>query len=419
MKTPSRAYLSLGANLGDRLTNLARAVRALSDTRGVMVLDVSPVYETAALGPEEVLMATEPAHLNCVVAIETELSAPALHAETLRIERSMGRGEHGRWERRVIDMDLLLFGEERISTPMLTVPHASMHKRAFVLRPLLDLDRDLSVEGLGRLDELLPALRWQACEPYAPPETLQAVARCADCIAGGIAIVGQGRLGAALAAALRSAGVAVEGPLGRGAVADGAAIVLLCVPDREIANAAAAVAPGRFVGHCSGLATLEVLAPHASFSMHPLMTVSSPAAADFRGAGCALAGSTPAAHAVAEALARILGMRPVTIADGDRALYHAAAAMASNYLVTLESVAETLAARVGVSREMLAPLVRASLENWIVQGAAALTGPIARGDAETVERQRAAIGAREPALLALWDALALQTAQIADSRRTP
>jgi predicted short-subunit dehydrogenase-like oxidoreductase (DUF2520 family) len=111
-------------------------------------------------------------------------------------------------------------------------------------------------------------------------------------------------------------------------------------------------------------------------------------------------------------------MQPVEIADGDRALYHAAATMASNYIVTLECMAERLAGRVGVSREMLAPLARASLENWIAQGRDALTGPIARGDVETVERQRAAIDAREPELLALWDALVLHTTELAAGPRT-
>ncbi len=418
MTTPTRAYLSLGTNLGDRLTNLAGAVRALMDAHDVDVIDVSPVYETAPLGSEGVVVATEPAYLNCAIVIDTKLSAPALRAETLRIEHAMGRGAHGRWESRVIDIDLVLFGDERIATSELTVPHASMFERAFVLRPLVDLDADLSVAGVGRLTKLLPNLMWQGCDLYAPADTLRAVRTSADLLAHGVAIVGRGQLGTALAEELRTAGVMVTGPLGRGATADAASVVLLCVPDREIATAAAAVAPGRFVGHCSGVATLEPLAPHEAFSMHPLMTVVRASAPQFRGAGCAVAGSTPPARAVADALGRILGMRPVEIADSDRALYHAAATMASNYVVTLECAAELLAGRVGVSREMLAPLARTSLENWIAHGPEALTGPIARGDVDTVERQRAAINAREPDLLVLWDALVRHTAQLAAGRGT-
>jgi predicted short-subunit dehydrogenase-like oxidoreductase (DUF2520 family) len=233
-----------------------------------------------------------------------------------------------------------------------------------------------------------------------------------------ITIIGRGRLGTALANALRAAGLTVSGPLGRGAESGAADIVLLCVPDREIAAAAAAIPVGPLVGHCSGIATLEPLLPHEAFSVHPLMTVTHVRAPDFHGAGCAVAGSTPRARSVAESLARSIGMRPVEIADADRALYHAAATVASNYLVTLETIAERLAARVGVSRDMLAPLVRASVENWVAEGAAALTGPIARGDQPTVDRQRAAIAAQDPDLLDLWDALVQRTARIAADRTT-
>ena len=106
-------------------------------------------------------------------------------------------------------------------------------------------------------------------------------------------VIGRGRLGSALAAAL-SAG----DPLGRGSDGAGADLVLLCVPDGEIAAAAAAVAPGRLVGHCSGATTLAPLAPHEAFSLHPLMTVTGPDA-QFAGAGCAVAGATPRARAAA------------------------------------------------------------------------------------------------------------------------
>ncbi len=147
--------------------------------------------------------------------------------------------------------------------------------------------------------------------------------------------------------------------------------------------------------------------------MHPLMTVVLDVPPRFAGAACAVAGSTPRALATAESLCRALGMRPITIAEENRALYHAAAAIASNYLITVESMAELLGRRAGLSREMLAPLVRASVEHWIARGRDALTGPIARGDAETVARQRAAVEAAEPKLLPLWDALARATAEVA------
>jgi predicted short-subunit dehydrogenase-like oxidoreductase (DUF2520 family) len=226
-------------------------------------------------------------------------------------------------------------------------------------------------------------------------------------------IVGRGRLGAALAGALRAAGFAVEGPLGHGARCSGASLVLLCVPDAQIARAAAAVEPGPLVGHCSGATGLDVLALHEAFSLHPLMTVTHDGAS-FAGAGCAIAGATDRALAAARSLALALGMRPAIVGDEDRAAYHAAASIASNFLVTLEAAAERLAATAGVDRAALTALVRATVDNWAAQGPErALTGPIARGDEVTVARQRAAVAERTPELLDLFDALAAATRDLA------
>jgi predicted short-subunit dehydrogenase-like oxidoreductase (DUF2520 family) len=229
-------------------------------------------------------------------------------------------------------------------------------------------------------------------------------------------IVGRGRLGTVLAKGLRSAGVEVDGPLGRGDTVtfrDGP--VLLCVPDAEIASAAARVPSGALTGHCSGATTLSVLAPREAFSVHPLMTV---AAGDdperLRGAGAAVAGSTPRALAVAEGLAGALGMRVVRIADEDRAAYHAAASIASNFLIALEAAVERLLATAGAERDLLVPLVRATVENWARLGPErALTGPVARGDEATVARQRAAIAERTPDLLGLFDQLVSATRAVA------
>jgi|SRR5436190_9728707 len=225
------------------------------------------------------------------------------------------------------------------------------------------------------------------------------------------AVVGRGRIGSALAA-----GLGLGEPLGRGADAADADIVLLAVPDGEIAAAAAAVAPGRLVGHLSGATTLAPLAPHEAFSIHPLMTVTG-GRTSFAGATAAVAGSTERALAIARALAAHLGMRPFEVADADRAAYHAAASIASNFLVALEGAAERLAATAGVDRDAFVPLVRATLENWAALGPEqALTGPIARGDDATVERQRAAVGQRCPELLPAWDALASLTRDLAAVR---
>jgi predicted short-subunit dehydrogenase-like oxidoreductase (DUF2520 family) len=222
-------------------------------------------------------------------------------------------------------------------------------------------------------------------------------------------VVGPGRMGSALAAALRDTGLEVTGPLGRGErCPQEADCVLLCVPDAEIGNAARDVMPGPLVGHVSGATTLEPLAGHEAFSLHPLMTVP----AEFEGAGAAIAGSTDRALDTARVIAEALGMRPFEIADEDRAAYHAAASMASNYLVALEDAAARLLATTGASRELLVPLVRATVENWARDGAGALTGPIARGDEETVARQRAAVQERTPELLELFDALTESTREL-------
>jgi predicted short-subunit dehydrogenase-like oxidoreductase (DUF2520 family) len=228
-----------------------------------------------------------------------------------------------------------------------------------------------------------------------------------------LAIVGRGRLGNALAAALSDSRYALLGPLGRGYDGHGADVVLLCVPDGEIAAAAAQISGGPLVGHCSGATGLTALTPHEAFSLHPLMTVTAQGA-QFAGAGAAVAGSTPRALAVAAELADALGMRAVEVAEHDRVAYHAAASIASNFLITLEAAAEHLASDAGVDRALLVPLVRATVENWAALGAEqALTGPVARGDEQTVAAQRAAVVQRAPQLLELFDALVDRTRALA------
>jgi predicted short-subunit dehydrogenase-like oxidoreductase (DUF2520 family) len=238
-----------------------------------------------------------------------------------------------------------------------------------------------------------------------------------------VGIVGAGRLGAALAAALRGAGLAVNGPAGRREVPPGEAI-LLCVPDAEITAAAETVAGAApLVGHTSGATPLSALAPAgragaALFGLHPLQTVAGPDDASFAGAGCAVAGSTPEALAASTALAEALGMRPFAIEDGARAAYHAAASVASNFLVALEAAAEELAGGAGLdpdeARALLAPLVRRTVDNWAAHGPErALTGPVARGDEATVAVQRDAVAAVAPHLLPLFDELVERTRQLA------
>jgi predicted short-subunit dehydrogenase-like oxidoreductase (DUF2520 family) len=222
-------------------------------------------------------------------------------------------------------------------------------------------------------------------------------------------VVGAGRLGRAVVATLRAVSIAVSGPHGRGYAGAGDAAVLLCVPDDAIPAAAAAIAPGPLLGHCSGASTLSVLGQRRGFSVHPLMTIT--------GAWAAVAGSDAAALATARALAAALGLRPVPVADEDRAAYHAAAAVAANFLVTVESAAAELLSTTGLDRSVLLPLARAALENWGRDGGSALTGPVARGDRRTVALHRATIADRTPELVPLFDALVGATERLAAGHR--
>lgn len=235
--------------------------------------------------------------------------------------------------------------------------------------------------------------------------------RLANSTPSRLAIVGNGRVGNALARAFTEAGIDVEGPLARGEQ-PASDVVLLCVPDAEIANAAAAV-DARMVGHVSGATPLDAV----DFGLHPLQTVAGPETS-FEGCGCAIAGSTPEAVELARSLALAARMEPFEIDDSARAAYHAAASIASNFVVTLEWMAERVAASAGIeatdARRMLAPLVRRTVDNWATLGPqAALTGPIARGDEVTVARQRRAIADAAPDLLPLFDALVDQTRELA------
>lgn len=229
-------------------------------------------------------------------------------------------------------------------------------------------------------------------------------------------VVGRGRVGRALVANLRGAGMAVPEAFGRGATGAGADVVLLAVPDAAIAEAAALIPAGPMVGHLSGATTLGPLRGHRSFSLHPVMTITGP---DSRldGAPAAVAGAGEPELAMAEFLAAAMGMEPFRVADADRAAYHAACSMASNFVVTLEGLATELADGVGVPRRMLVPLARASVENWARDGAAsALTGPVARGDDAVVSRQRDAVAERLPGGLDVFDALVAATRRLARSR---
>lgn len=240
-----------------------------------------------------------------------------------------------------------------------------------------------------------------------------------------IVLIGRGRVGGSLAAAAEAAGLPVRlvGTDEAAEASRGATAALLCVPDEAIGAACGSVAaaepPPALVGHVSGAGTLAVLEPafargSATFSLHPLQTFPDGATA-IEGTPAAIAGSDDEAAGFARGLAENLGMRPFDVPEEQRAAYHAAACMASNFLVALQEAAAELLSRAGVedARELLAPLVLRTAANWAERGPDALTGPIARGDRATVARHRAALAELSPELMDAYDALAAHTEAIA------
>lgn len=146
-----RAYIGLGANLGDPPAQLRRALQLLSQQAGVQLKQQSSFYRSAPLGPPD-----QAHYCNAVAAIETTLTAQDLLSCLLEIERTMGRERSGqRWQPRLIDLDLLLYGDEQIDLPGLRVPHPEMHKRNFVLLPLAEIAPEVQIPGFGTLSELV------------------------------------------------------------------------------------------------------------------------------------------------------------------------------------------------------------------------------------------------------------------------
>jgi predicted short-subunit dehydrogenase-like oxidoreductase (DUF2520 family) len=214
-------------------------------------------------------------------------------------------------------------------------------------------------------------------------------------------VIGRGRVGSAIAARLEERGVELR--------EDGAELVLLCVPDTAIRDVAEGLSLGHgWIGHVSGATPLSALEPHQRrFSLHPLQTFTRARGPEqLDGAWAAVTADSEDGLARGFELARLLGLRPFELADADRPLYHAGAAVASNYLVTLHEAASALVAAAGAPPEALEPLMRRTMENGFE-----LTGPISRGDWQTVEAHRAAIRAARPDLEPLYEVLAEATAR--------
>ena len=211
-----------------------------------------------------------------------------------------------------------------------------------------------------------------------------------------------GRVGSAASARLGERGLRLGD--------DEPELVLLCVPDRAIAEVAQGTPVGPWIAHVSGATPLSALDPHERrFSVHPLQTFTKARGAEqLDGAWAAVASESDEAQGIGLWLAETLGLRPFQLDDESRAVYHAGAAVASNFLVTLREAAGTLLEAAGAPPEALDPLMRRVIENGFE-----LTGPIARGDWETVERHLAAIRAERPELERLYLMLAEATATVA------
>ena len=223
-----------------------------------------------------------------------------------------------------------------------------------------------------------------------------------------VCVIGRGRVGRAIAARLAES--IQTRTSGRELLAADADLVLLCVPDRAVAEVAAAVPTGPWVAHTSGATTLDALAPHARrFSLHPLQSFTRARGPEqLDGAWAAVSGETREAVATGFALARLLRVRPFELADEDRPLYHAGATVAASFLVTLHEAAGELFQAAGAPPEALEPLMRRTIDNGF-----APTGPHARGDWATVERHLAEIRDRLPHLEPLYQALSEATAALA------
>lgn len=155
----NRAFVALGANIGDAASTLKSALAALDQLAGVRVLRTSSLYRTAPVGVED-----QPDFINAVAEIETPLAPHALLAALLALEDRFGRVRDRRWGPRTLDLDLLLYDDLALDTPDLVLPHPRLHLRAFVAVPLAEIAPDLAIPGRGSLAAWLPAVTNQGIE---------------------------------------------------------------------------------------------------------------------------------------------------------------------------------------------------------------------------------------------------------------
>jgi predicted short-subunit dehydrogenase-like oxidoreductase (DUF2520 family) len=220
-------------------------------------------------------------------------------------------------------------------------------------------------------------------------------------------VVGAGRVGTALAARLGES--LPTRTTTRELDFYDADLVVLCVPDGEIAFVAESIPPGPWIAHTSGSASVEELRGHSRrFTVHPLQTFTRDGSAEqLDGAWAAITGESQESLAAARNLANLLRVEPFELSDEARPLYHAAAMMASTFTVTLHDVAAELMAAAGAPREALMPLTRRTMDNGFRH-----TGPLVRGDTETVRRDGEAIQLLGDDYLVLFAALVKAEARL-------
>lgn len=174
----TRCFIGLGANLGDAPGALRGAARALRQLPGSQLVDKSPIYRSAPVGPPG-----QPDYLNAVIALDTDLNPEVLLDHLQAMENAAGRERSVRWGPRTLDLDLLIFGEQRISSPRLQVPHPRLAQRNFVLQPLIDLLgkgwRFADGPSLGELLANCPANRLTATRDAWADKTDSGMDRCA------------------------------------------------------------------------------------------------------------------------------------------------------------------------------------------------------------------------------------------------
>jgi 2-amino-4-hydroxy-6-hydroxymethyldihydropteridine diphosphokinase len=162
-----KAVLALGGNIGDRFESLQSALDALADAPGIQPLSISPVYETAPYGgPDDAVdLSDQPAYLNAVAVVGTDLTPHQLLIRTQAIEEALHRVRGVRWAARTIDVDIIVYDDLELRDGDLTVPHSRAHERPFVLRPWLDVEPDAVIPGHGPIADLLEQLPVDGVEP--------------------------------------------------------------------------------------------------------------------------------------------------------------------------------------------------------------------------------------------------------------